>query len=85
MSDEKTRAEFVAAVEGHPKFADWEAKKKERQGFEDKELELSKEYATYRRFVRVFENVAYAANLEKVAKEEVKDYRRVLAAEREGF
>ena len=39
----------------------------QRKKLEDDELALSKRYASHRRFMRAFENVAYAANLAAVA------------------
>lgn len=86
LSDSGKREEFVAAVEGHPKFAKWQAMKKEYEDLEEEEFQLSKKYATHRRFVRVFENVAYGANLKRTAKEKIRvDYARILDAERGGF
>ena len=53
---------------------------------EERELVLSKEYASWRRFVRALENVALAANLEKVGtKEERVAYAKLLRAERGGL
>ena len=53
---------------------------------EDCELGLSRDYANWRRFARVFENVAYGVNLEKVADEDVvQAYQRLVEAEREGL
>ena len=84
LSEEGWRAEFVKAVEAYPKFQEWEKLKKERDDVEEKELAVRKKYATHQRFVRAVENVAYAANLEKVAKEEVREgYARLLKAEQE--
>ena len=86
LSEEKLQAEFVVAVEEHPRYSEWNRLKQERGKLNDRELELSREYANWRRFVRVFENVAYAVNLEKVADEDVvQAYQRLLEAEREGF
>ena len=86
LSEEKLRAEFVAAVEQHPRYAEWDRLKKERGKLEDRELELSREYANWRRFARAFENVAYSVNLEKVAEEDVvQAYQRLVEAEQEGL
>ena len=83
LSDEGKRAAFVEAVESHPKFAKWEELKKEREDLEEEEFQLSKTYATHRRFVRAFENVALAANLGKVADREASErYERLVKAER---
>ena len=86
LSEEKLRAEFVAAVEQHPRYAEWDRLKKERGKLEDRELELSREYANWRRFARAFENVAYSVNLKKVAEEDVvQAYQRLVEAEKEGL
>jgi len=86
LSDAGSREEFVKVVENHPKFAKWQEMKREREVLEEKEFLLEKKYATHRRFVRAFENVVYAANLEQVAKEEIReDYARLLEEERGGF
>ncbi len=86
LSDERQRAEFVKAVESHPKYAKWNELKQEREDLDAEELVLSKTYATHRRFVRAFENVVYAANLEIVAKEKVRaGYQQLLGAERGSF
>jgi hypothetical protein len=76
----------VAAVEAHPRYSEWDRLKQERGKLDDRELELSREYANWRRFARAFENVAYGVNLEKVADEDVvQAYQRLLEAEREGL
>ena len=86
LSEEKLRIEFVEAVEKHSRFEEWERLKEERARLNDRELDLSREYADWRRFVRAFENVAYAINLEKVADEEVvQAYQRLVEAEQEEF
>jgi hypothetical protein len=86
LSDEKKRALFVEAVEGHPKYAKWEKQKKERESLQEEEFALYKKYAAHRRFVWSFETVALAANLEKVAGEEkCAGYKRLLEAEAGGF
>jgi len=86
LSNGKLRAEFVAAVEKHPRYSEWDRLKQERGKLEGRELELSREYANWRRFVRVFENVAYGVNLEQVADEDVvQAYQRLMEAEREGL
>ena len=86
LSDAKLREEFVTLVESHPKFERWGELKKQRAQLEEEELELEKEYATYRRLVWALESVALAANLEKVADEEKRSrYRRLLKAEAGGL
>ena len=86
LSNGKLRAEFVAAVEKHPRYSEWDRLKQERGKLEGRELELSREYANWRRFVRVFENVAYGVNLEQVADEDVvQAFQRLMEAEREGL
>ena len=86
LSEEKLRIEFVEAVEKHSRFEEWERLKEERARLNDRELDLSREYADWRRFVRAFENVAYAINLEKVVDEEVvQAYQRLVEAEQEEF
>ncbi|NIP94615.1 MAG: hypothetical protein GWO24_14685, partial [Akkermansiaceae bacterium] len=82
LSDESLSAQFVEAVENHPGFGEWGKLRKERKRLEEEELELSRKYATHRRFLRAFENVALATNLEAEARE---GYRRLLEAEKGGF
>ena len=86
LSEAGRRAEFVKAVEEHPKFTEWDKLRSERDALEEEKLDLWKKYATHGRFVRAFENVAYAANLAKVADKDIRsDYEQLLAAERGGF
>jgi len=86
LSKEKRQSQFVSAVEEHPSFEEWSKLRAERSELGDRDLQLSKEYASWRRFLRVFENVAYAANLPVICEEAVTGtYFRIITAEQEGF
>ena len=86
LSKEKRQSQFVSAVEEHPRFEEWSKLRAERSKLSDRDLQLSKEYASWRRFLRAFENVAYAANLPVICGEAVVGtYMWILAAEQEGF
>lgn len=82
LSRPRLREAFQQAVESHPRHAEWDQLKQERAELEEKELEISKQYALVRRFVRAVENVAYEANLDAVADPAVRArYDRIRQAE----
>jgi len=62
--------DFIRAAEGHPKFKEWVKLNKERNKLEKERFELEKQWAHHKRFYRVLENIALAANIEEVAESE---------------
>ena len=86
LSEETLQSQFVSAVEEHPRFEEWSKLRSERSKLSDRDLQLSKQYATWRRFLRAFENVAYAVNLPEIAGQVgAEAYRQIIEAEKEGF
>ena len=86
LSEETQQSQFVSAVEEHPRFEEWSKLRSERSKLSDRDLQLSKQYATWRRFLRAFENVAYAVNLPEIAGQVgAEAYRQIIEAEKEGF
>lgn len=74
--------EFIKAAESHAKFAEWTKLIQERNQLEEESFQLEKHWAHHKRFIRVLENIALAANLEKVSKPEiVARYQNLTAAE----
>ena len=74
--------EFVKAAESHPKFKEWTKLNKERGKLEAESFELEKRWAHHKRFTRILENVALAANLDQLTKPEVvSKYQQLAAAE----
>ena len=74
--------EFVRAAEAHPKHDEWIKLLEERSKLEDESFQLEKRWAHHKRFTRVLENIALAANLEQVAEPEVvARYHKLVAAE----
>ena len=74
--------EFIKAIEGHPKYAEWNKLRKEREKMDDEDFALEKRWAKHKRFIRALENVALAANLESLADSETRShYAALIAAE----
>ena len=86
LSEKTLQSQFVSAVEEHPRFEEWSKLRSERSELSDRDLQLSKQYATWRRFLRAFENVAYAVNLPEIAGQVgAEAYRQIIEAEKEGL
>jgi len=70
--------EVVRWIESAPAFKDFDAKGQEIDRLDDQSTDLERKWVKYQRFIRTAESVALAANLPKVAKQEVLDRYKTL-------
>lgn len=79
-------AQFVQAVESHPKYSEFSQLLREIEQLENQRLDLERRWVKCRRLIRVAENVVLAANLPQLASSELQArYQKLLAAERGAF
>ena len=75
-------AEIVAAIESHGSFSTFDQTHNELEQRSAQSLDLERRWAKCQRFLRFAENVALAANLAKVASQELQNrYQSLLASE----
>jgi len=70
--------EIVAAIEGHDRYSDLAQLHDELESRATRALDLERRWAKCQRFLRFAENVALAANLSKLAAQEIQDRYHVL-------
>jgi Peptidase C13 family len=74
--------EIVSAIESHGSYSTFDQMHNELEQRSTQSLDLDRRWAKCQRFLRFAENVALAANLAKVASQEIQDrYRALLASE----
>jgi hypothetical protein len=72
----------IRAIEGHPSYAAFEKARRELEDLETAQLDQDRVWAKCQRLIHTLENVALAANLEKVAvPATVKRYHKLLESE----
>ena len=76
--------QIVAAIEGHSRYSDFTRLHDEIAEHSAQALDVERRWVKCQRFIRLAENVALAANLEKIAPPATKDrYHALLASEAE--
>jgi hypothetical protein len=79
-------AQFVQAVESHPKYSEFSHLRNEVEQLENERFDLERRWVKCRRLIHVAENVVLAANLPKLASSELQvRHQKLLAAERGAF
>jgi hypothetical protein len=76
--------EIVAAIEAHPKFSEFSKLHDQIAERSTKALDLERRWVKCQRFVHLTENIALAANLAKVATQELQDRYRALVESEAG-
>lgn len=77
---------IVAAIENHPKYREFESLKRSVADQSEESFDLEKRWVKCQRLLRTLDNVAYAANLSKVASQEVNDrFAQLRASESASF
>jgi len=77
--------EFVKAIEGHRRYDDFERLHDEMEQLSEQKFDLDRRWVKCQRLIRTLENVAYAANLPRVADDATQQRFAELLASEAGF